>query len=484
MFNNYGHLGSRSYYSIEKGTKIYTSFASSMKSSEISMPRIDEAAILSVLMKNYCIGDRTLIKGIKRTPWMARALEDGLWQNFELPMHGNVVVGPLEASKILYRNLRQEVSEFLSGKSTVGILLSGGMDSRIVAGIVRKLQEIGDYSGNVVALTWGISESRDVIYAKKIANEFGWSFEHFELNAEVLLKNIELCAIRGAEYSPVHLHAMELVSKVKGVEGILAGSYGDSIGRGEYSGRRTNKLPGILDKHLNHFAFMSKKTEKRALITMKQVLVDSRSRFPGRDEISYREIEMQMHYMRRQLNSCMEVIDDKIPLYQMFSSPSTFGYMWSLAPESRTDDVYEHLLKVLPVVLQEIPWARTGKIYNSLSGSEADSNSSLNNKYGAWLRNELRAEIEREMLDGTLQSLGIFNEHSINHWIKRWGRGGYPKVDRLDEKMAWLASLSVFCKAYNVNKSDVVYANSFWDNISLMKADVHTRIYHAALKFK
>ncbi|MEZ9899048.1 asparagine synthase-related protein [Vibrio breoganii] len=485
MFDYYDCLGSRSYYHNPKNLGIYTSIADYLKSNNQEKATIDEAAVLGILMKNYVIGDRTLIQGLNRTPWMSKQLNDGSWIDSDLPEHGKLVASSTEASNKLFRNLRNEVLSFVEGKKSIGILLSGGMDSRIVAGILRRLEDSKEYQGRIVALTWGIPESRDVIYAQRIAEEFNWDFRHFELSSEVLASNIRLAAERGAEYSPVHLHAMDAVSKVEGVDGVLAGSYGDSIGRGEYSGRRTDKLPGILDKHLHHFSFLLKEVEDRSLLKIKQDLANARSRFPDRSEMAYREIEMQMHYMRRQLNSCMEVIDDRIPLYQMFSAPSSFGYMWSLKPESRTDDVYEHLLKALPSALQEIPWARTGKKYNHDTARIEDSYTSLNNRYGLWLRQDLRMQVIDSINSGALQSLGIFNSSSLKMWTRYWSQGNSPKADRLDEKMAWLASLAMFVEKYDI-KPNGTYKTSrtFKDTFSQVKAYVHTSLYHEALKRK
>jgi asparagine synthase (glutamine-hydrolysing) len=201
--------------------------------------------------------------------------------------------------------------------------------------------------------------------------------------------------------------------------------------------------------------------------------------------MAYREIEMQMHYMRRQLNACMEVIDSQIPLYQMFSSPQAFGYMWSLASHSRTDDVYEELLKSLPASLQQIPWARTGRKYNKNSHQVEDSHTALNNKYGMWLRTELRPYIIELISDGYLQGLGVFNQASLDAWKQHWPNSDSPKADRLDEKMAWLASLALFVKKYNIqpirSKSK---STPLVDAAHLTKALLHTKIYHAALKWK
>ncbi|PMP01125.1 hypothetical protein BCS95_15020 [Vibrio breoganii] len=485
MFEYYDSLGSRSYYQLGDDQAIYSSIRECLNANPTFSAEIDSVAILGILMKNYAIGNRSLVKGVERTPWMSSKIDNVQWDSAELPCHGNENVTPVEASKNLYESLCQEVLDFTSDKKTIGILLSGGMDSRIVAGIVRRLQESGEYSGDVIALTWGIPESRDVVYAKRIADEFAWGFEHFELTASVLADNIELSALRGAEYSPVHLHAMKAISELRGIDGILAGSYGDSIGRGEYSGRRTNELPRILDKHQHHFSFMLKNVERKCLLSIKKDLAEARARFPGRSEMAYREIEMQMHYMRRQLNSCMEVIDDKISLYQMFGSPRTFGYMWSLDSNCRSDDVYEYLIKGLPKILQDIPWARTGKKYNDKNASVEDCNSSLNNRYGLWLRTDLREQIVNLINNGSLQSLGVFNEQSLKMWIKYWSSGSAAKADRLDEKMAWLASLSLFVERYDVKPpSKEMGKRSLLDSYSQARAYIHTMLYHAAIKYR
>lgn len=483
LFSECNNLGGRAYYTNNESSNFFLSLQDYMSNTSSTYNEIDQAAVLGVLMKNYPLGTRTLIKGVNRTPWMAEPNEHGNWYNLELAPHKNLRIEPKGAALELGRLLHDEALSFISGKNTIGILLSGGMDSRIVAGVVRQLQKSGEFSGDVVALTWGISGSRDVVYAEEIARIFGWEHKHYPLTPEVLERNIVLTAERGAEYSPVHLHCMEDVSKTEGLDGVLAGSYGDSIGRGEYSGRRTDQLPGILDKHLNHFALLPHSIEKSALIDIRSDLILSRQRFPGRSEDSYREIEMQMHYMRRQLNACMEVIDDKIPLYQMFGAPEVFSFMWSLSSECRTDDVYEQLLNLLPSELHNIPWARTGKLYNQSNQPQKDSLLKLNNRYGKWLRNDLRNLVLNLVRNGSLQGLGIFNEKSLEMWAQRWPTNNSPKADRLDEKMAWLASLAIFVEKYDVQSIKTPVRLDVIDKYSQVKAFTHTRLYQLAAKY-
>ncbi|MEH0714111.1 asparagine synthase-related protein [Vibrio owensii] len=474
-------LGTRTFYS-EGGNGIH--YEKHISQFDLQGRMVDPVSIMEFLMKNYMFSNRTMVQGIERTPWMAEhKVQDGqIWNHLDLPPHLKEKKSSSEIAKELKKLLEVEALEFLDGKKSIGILLSGGMDSRIVAAVVRELQITGKYVGSVTALTWGEKDSRDVVYAQRIAQQFGWEFCYKPLTAEVLYKNVFLTAERGAEYSPVHLHAMEDISKTVGVDGILAGSYGDSIGRGEYSGRKTSDLPHILDRHMNHFAFLRTSVEKTAIHDIRADLERERARFPGRSEMSYREIEMQQHYMRRQLNACMEVIDDKIPLYQMFTAPDVFGFMWSLDSSCRNDDNYERLLELLPGNLLDIPWARTGHRYNKPNSTVEDSLPSRNNSYGKWLRNDLRSTILNEINSGVLQNLGIFNEKSLNMWARHWPKTTHAKADRLDEKMAWLASFSIFVRNNNLKSQGS--ENSIFDDFHQLKAFAHTKLYHTALKVR
>jgi len=445
---------------------------------------IDPTAVLGILMKNYCIGDRTLVQGVSKVPWMSK-IEDGRLVESELPPHQNIKLSDEDIATKLIEFMSEEVLDFVQDKKTIGILLSGGMDSRIVAGIIKKLQDEGKFTGDVVAITWGIENTRDVIYAERIATQFGWDFKHMPITSETLYENINIAGLRGAEYSPVHLHAMSDVTKLEGIDGILAGSYGDSIGRGEYSGRKINQLPPLLDKHLNHFSFLLKSVEDKSLEILKQDMQNARDRFPNRSETSYREMEMQMHYMRRQLNSCMSIIDEKIPLYQMFTSPKVFGFMWSLAPECRTDNIYEVMLGLLPGKLLNIPWARDGKIYNDSQATSEDNYSKTYHRYGDWLRNENREFVIEKITNGNLQKLGIFNNKSLEFWSKHWRKDNRPKADRLDEKMAWLASLSIFVETYDVQGVENQAKHTFIDDLRVYKSWGYEMVYHQAMtRFK
>lgn len=480
MFERYAFLGGRAYYCPDGNSHACRkSFRETLGGMRESVVALDAASVYSILEKNYIIGDRTICQGIDRTPWMSQPDGAGGWQYAELPMHGEMRLSEQEISETLEELLCGEAMEFLEGKNSVGLLLSGGMDSRVVAGVLRKLQLRDDYTGSICAITWGVAGSRDLSYAQRIAKEFGWDHVGIPLGPELLRENIHFAAERGAEVSPIHLHGLSELGNIRGLDGVLAGSYGDSIGRGEYSGRHIRKLPRIIDHGLNHFAFLKEEASTRGKV---EILADwqaGRRRFKGRAEMQLREIDLQMHYMRRQLNTCMEIVDDMVPFYQMFGHPKVFGFMWSLRPECRSDGIYSELLASLPGRLLELPWARTGRAYMGISGP-SDELSQHTARYGEWLRNDCRDLVLEWLNSGVLQRLGIFNDRALEHWTRHWPSSVGVGADRLDERMAWLTSLAICIHKYDIKPPQPPVSASFKDAGNLVKARAYTSAYKLA----
>jgi len=213
----------------------------------------------------------------------------------------------------------------------VGLLLSGGLDSRIVAGIVRQLQ-IEDEIDDVTAFTWGVEDCRDVYYAREITEKFNWNFRHFPLNAELLRENIRHAGELGAEFSPLHLHALPEIRDQANVDVILAGSYGNSIGRAEYSGNHVTDLYKMVPHRLNKFGVLRNNVVSTHRETVHGDAYKYRTRINRSKTYQFREIEQQLHYMRRLLQPCMTHVAEQVPLYQLFTAPDVVELMWGLPP--------------------------------------------------------------------------------------------------------------------------------------------------------
>ncbi|AAZ24796.1 asparagine synthase-related protein [Colwellia psychrerythraea] len=402
---------------------------------------LDKVALVEKACLPYLLGNRTLITDVERAPWM-HSYSNQRWINESLPYHGKSKPNKETFVCDLKTSLSNEAIGYIGKANTVGILLSGGMDSRVVAGVVRDLQK-NNRSISVVGITWGNANSRDVIYSQRICQQFGWEFVHFPITAETLHKNIQLSAKMGAEVSALHFHAMSDVADLKGVDVILAGSYGDSVGRAEFSGKHVTKLSSVLPSRINNLGLIKDELFQSALESIRNDAQLPAFHNAGDNNLRKYEIEQECHYMRRMLQSCMHVVAEKIPFYQMFTAPSVFGLMWGLEPNIRNNDWYVELLNILPGQLLQIPWARTGILYHLPEGT-ADEFDKSYHQYGLWLKTELKDEMLNAMNSKSIRELGIFNEYSLDALVSSWGIAKGASNNRLDEVVSWIASLNTF----------------------------------------
>lgn len=406
---------------------------------------LDWTAIFSFINKNYIIGDRTLVKGIYRAPWMAYPNEDLTdWCFHALPEHGHLKLTAAEIGKRLYLLLCEEILEYVGNHKRVGILLSGGMDSRIVAGVLNDLiQDKKVQVDKVVAYTWGNTDSRDYVYSQKIALRLGWEFQHFLVDEKKLWENYLTAARVGAEYSGIHLHGMVDVSKTKEVDLMLAGSYGDSVGRAEYSGRHVSKVPKLTEGMKNIGGLIAKLDTEEVLKELNTEMQGYYNKFPRRADYQYNEIDYQLHYMRRMLNPCMELIHQQVPLRQVFTHPKVFGFMWSLDPSCRNDEVYVQVLKQFKTNLNDIPWARTGKPYMQ-KGGEPDSWKKAHHSYSNYIQfNHWKTFVSHQY---TLMNLDMLVLRKLQSLVKYFPNFNF----RFLEIQTYLFSVNLFVKKYNI----------------------------------
>lgn len=438
--------------------------------------QLDLTAIASKATLPFLLGNRTLLKEVRRAPWMALPGENGEWEPEPLPLHGIASPDPENFIQELHSALLEEARSYISESRTVGILLSGGMDSRVVAGIVRQIQQESDDAFDVVALTWGSETSRDVVYARRVADIFGWNSLHFPITAETLASNISHMAKMGAEVSPLHLHAMPQIAALRGLDAVMAGSYGDSVGRGEFSGRKLVNLKDVLPKRLDRFGVLRHEAKKAAVSALQLDVFDSPHLDMHTPSLRRHEIEQEMHYMRRMLQSCMCCIAQNKRIYQLFTSPKVFGTMWGLDPNIRGDQWYARLIPLLPGELMEIPWARTGLRYGELHG-QPDKFDSSHHTYGQWLRRDLRAEVFQRANSDLIRNLGVFNDRGLDLALRAWGRAETNSTNGLDELVSWLASLHEFIKQFQLGTEGSGFSTSPKDSWMAISGNLYSKLY-------
>ena len=415
----------------------------------------DEVAVVELLSLNYILANRTPIKSIRRVPWMS-TLVDGEFLTSHLFPHSDDTPELSEIGKRLFELLCEEVLEYVRGHTKVGLLLSGGMDSRIVAGVLYHListRQLKDLQ--IVTFTWGLSDCRDVVYAQKISELFNWQFRHYKVEFEDLWKNIEIAGRRGCEYSGFHLHALpKIASDSEDIDVFLAGSYGDSVGRAEFSGVHVTNLKPIISRvRKNPFGLLKASVTRNVKTMIGQDISYYRSRFKRNRKFEYNEMEMQAHYMRRMLNPCMEVIKDTTPIHQVFTKPSVYSFMWGLSTKKRNDEIYKELLdNHLDQRLGHIPWSRTGLPYLSLEG-QPDRLKKSHHNYEEFVEEKLVYRIEERLKNVNYLGDTFFNEFAVRKILEIVKQKKGHNFDLL-ERLIWLVSFTYFMEAYpeNVNR--------------------------------
>jgi hypothetical protein len=403
---------------------------------------LDPAAVLSILSFNYCCGDRTLLNEVKRRPWLSKLDEDGDPTLQEIPSHGTTWQSISEIAANLRRLLFHEAIRACRDRSQVYVLLSGGLDSRVIAGIIAELVREGRLSCQPVAVTWGLRDSRDVVYSRMVAEVTGFESVHIELSPDSIRQNIETVATElGCLVPPHHLHGMLWFTKASKDALVLAGSYGDGIGRGEYSGRHILQQRYL--SPVNSFGLLKQEIAGFAYSELMKDLQALHNRVLGRPEYVQCEHEQQCHYMRGMIAHAMSIINKYCRVYQMFTDPSVYAYMWSLHPALRTDDVYAALLQKLDERLLRIPWARTNR---ALSGATACTQSNLRpdfHEYVKWIRGPLYHELYRYVDPEWFNAVGIFDAEKIQV-LRRDVRYCRHAVFNLYDSWLWLASFRRF----------------------------------------
>merc|ERR1711974_502186 len=148
-----------------------------------SQKKIDLIAIAQILNFGYILGDRTLIKDIQKSPWMARPNDSNKgWSYYSVPDHQEKKIDCKLISETLFNKLKSEIKLYIADCNNIGFLLTGGMDSRIVASVLSTVLKEELYKNvKVFTYTWGDVKSRDVVYAKKISKLYNWNWTHLSI---------------------------------------------------------------------------------------------------------------------------------------------------------------------------------------------------------------------------------------------------------------------------------------------------------------
>jgi asparagine synthase (glutamine-hydrolysing) len=415
-----------------------------------SMPKqkrkIDPTACLSLFCFNAPLGDRTLIQELKRMPWHSTLYSDGTIERRRPIPHGHRIAEPSEIANSLIKSLQEELSSYIDEYKRIWILLTGGLDSRVTAGIVHSIQS--DFNADIHAITWGMEKSRDVAYASQIAKKYGWEWHHLPYDEELLWSNLSVAADwGGAEVAGVHLHAIcDLKKLVSPDDLVIASSWGDSIGRAEFSGRHLTNMS--LKKITNRHLLIHRSIVGECLQLAESDRSVAWSSEPDCSTHVIVELDAQENYMRRVISHAMNYVIQFCHLEQAFTADKTVSTMWSYSPICRQTEVYFRLFEKLDRFLFNLPWARTGIAPSG--DKEQDISLAVNyHNWGIWMRQGKHRDLKQLVCDGGLSELGIFNMSQVRRCFSDWLKQPSESVG-LTETILQLATIELFRRRFDL----------------------------------
>jgi len=401
----------------------------------------DLTAFLSFFSFGYVCGERTLIKEISRNPWLSR-INNGEIIYEDIPAHNNFWYSTREIAENLKLLLANELKKVCEGQNNIYVLLSGGLDSRIIAAILSELYRKREIVVKPIAVTWGLPDSRDVVYGSETAKILGFEWIHIDINQETLYENIFLTATHlGCMVSPIHLHGMSWFKNVSDDSLVINGSYGDSVGRAEFS--RSHVLEITHHYPTNERLLMKNSYKSESIKGFAEDSYRLHSRSMDKRPYVLKELEMQAEYMRGMIGQAMTLIKKYCNVYHAFTDPKVYSYMWSIHPSNRGDASYFELLKSFDPQLCAIPWARTNK---NLWGEMRPGSKYLKkdyHQYNNWIRNDLFNYLDSQVDTDWLSEIRFVNVNSIINLKNRIKKNIGDSRDA--DLLIWLASLHVFC---------------------------------------
>jgi len=405
---------------------------------------IDPVSVLSLLQFNYMLGGRTLVSGVHKM--LPRATLTGEGEELRVPPipHATRRAPHSSIAPHLLELLEAELVEAARDHSRVHVLLSGGMDSRIIAGVLQRARS--RIQATIDLVTWGDPQSRDVAYAERVAAILGWEHVLIEYTPELAWANVSAAATwGGAECTGIHLHGLEGLRELAEKDDlVIAGTLGDSMGRAVYSGRRITRVirwPMTNTGSLLPYAqFPRLAREARCARAHAWQMTDAEPRWVRA------ELDMQENYLGRMLCHAMDYARQFCSLHQAFSSDALVEFVWSLSPGVRCDGVYFEVLRMLDPRLAAIPWARTGLAPDGQGRVDASLRVTYHD-WRNWPRTEFLDDLERLYFSPQLASLGLFHQPALERLWRRFTHERRPSI-RLSEDILKICSIEIARERY------------------------------------
>ena len=309
---------------------------------------LDQAALDSFLQKGYLSGETTWLQGVRllkaaihetfawKDGYIEQTAQKRYWQ-WPAPLPLTEAPDFEEAVEEADLLLRAAVRKTLEGRKRSGILLSGGLDSRLV--LAMALREGFQLDG----LTLGSAESKDLQTAAQVARLAGIPFKPAVLTPENWLqKHRQACLLTDGMVNVLHLHEAPFLPEwVSEYELLIGGVAIEVVLGGLWHGRLDTRplLSKLLPSHPVSPPALREPYYNNSRLSL---LMDQRIR-----RFTLVANQLLNHYTLRQMPFA-----DRDFLQFMLQLPDSYRKHYRL--------FFRLALRHYPEFFRDIPWAKTG----------------------------------------------------------------------------------------------------------------------------
>ena len=264
------HFGIKPLYIFQ--SENHFAFASEMKAlqqhPEVKFD-VNPQAVLDHLSFLWCPFPKTIANDVcKLEPGTALILEGGIvkekWSFYDIPYTGKYAnITEVQAIEQLDILLEKSIKEQLVSDVPLGLFLSGGVDSSLIAAYVRKLHPTQKIQAFTIDIQGADMEGNpnDLPYARKVAKDLNLDLEEIIVTPQEVLKYLEeLTFILDeplADPAAVNVLLITKIARERGYVVLLSGAGGDDI----FSGYRRHQAMHMDQKLFKIPAFLRKAME-------------------------------------------------------------------------------------------------------------------------------------------------------------------------------------------------------------------------------
>jgi asparagine synthase (glutamine-hydrolysing) len=426
---------------------------------------LDLIAVAQYFRFQHLLGERTIMEGVRLLP-EAAILEYDLasnqfkiekyWDYDQIPAIRNDITfteAVEETGRLLRRSIEKRT---LPDGPTVGVYLSGGMDSRTILGMINR-QDWPD----IHTFNYGHKDCRDVAYSRRIAKSLQAKHHWFDLpDGRWVLDWIDLhLRLTEGFHSWIHAHGINTADEARQYIGVnLSGLGGGFLMGGRFVHPTLYNAPDDSARSAHLFALFTQKTTWPSLTEAEEKLFYTPEMYSAVSELAFEsfldEFQCASHYDPKRKSEYLKLKNPDRRLFWMFPvffrafmemrfpyfDHQLFDFLFSLPPEFRAGSRLHRavLQKELPL-LTRIPHDKDNLLpTNNKLVREAHrlylksrhkilrefklpirNQYTLYADYENYLRNELREWAEDILFDQKTLGRGFFRPEGIRSLFSR-----------------------------------------------------------------